>query len=72
MSNPFFKRPSSPSTAPASSPMRLIEEFKKFAATMSPQRAEQEINQLLSSGKMSQQEFDYLKKAANEFIKFLK
>lgn len=72
MSNPFFKGSSSPSAAPASSPTRLIAEFKKFAATMTPQRAEQTINELLASGKMSQQEFDYLKKAANEFIKFLK
>ena len=72
MSNPFFKRPSSPSAAPASSPTRLIEEFKKFAATMTPKRAEQEINQLLSSGKMSQQEFEYLKGAAKQFLTFLK
>lgn len=72
MSNPFFKGSKSPTSAPSSSPLALLAEFKRFAKNVTPQQAEAEINRLLSSGQMSQQEFDNLKKAATEFIKFLK
>ncbi len=72
MSNPFFKGSKSPASAPSSSPLALIAEFKRFAKNVTPQQAEAEINRLLSSGQMSQQEFEYLKGAAKQFINFLK
>ena len=50
----------------------MIAEFKKFAKGMTPQQAEQEVKELLSSGKMSQAQFEQLKKQAQQFIQFLK
>lgn len=67
MSNPFFKQ----GTAIPRNPMQMVSEFRKFAANMTPERAEQEINQLLSSGKMSKQQFEELKQQAKSFMQFL-
>ena len=67
MSNPFFKQ----GTAMPRNPMQMVSEFRKFAANMTPERAEQEINQLLSSGKMSKQQFEELKQQAESFMQFL-
>lgn len=67
MSNPFFKQ----GTAMPRNPMQMVSEFRKFAANMTPERAEQEINQLLSSGKMSKQQFEELKQQAKSFMQFL-
>jgi hypothetical protein len=50
----------------------MIAEFKKFAQGMTPQKAEQEINRLLQSGQMSQQQFEQLKEQAQDFMQFLK
>lgn len=72
MSNPFFKASKSPTSAPSSSPLALLAEFKCFAKNVTPQQAEAEINRLLSSGQMSQQELEYLKGAAKQFMTFLK
>ena len=51
--------------------MQMVSEFRKFAANMTPEKAEQEINQLLSSGKMSKQQFEELKQQAKSFMQFL-
>ncbi len=67
MSNPFFKQ----GTAIPRNPMQMVSEFRKFAANMTPERAEQEINQLLASGKMSKQQFEDLKQQAKSFMQFL-
>lgn len=67
MSNPFFKQ----GAATPRNPMQMISEFRKFAANMTPERAEQEVNQLLSSGKMSKQQFEDLKQQAKSFMQFL-
>lgn len=67
MSNPFFKQ----GAATPRNPMQMVSEFRKFAANMTPERAEQEINQLLASGKMSKQQFEDLKQQAKSFMQFL-
>lgn len=67
MSNPFFKQ----GAAAHRNPMQMVSEFRKFAANMTPERAEQEINQLLASGKMSKQQFEDLKQQAKSFMQFL-
>lgn len=67
MSNPFFKQ----GTAIPRNPMQMVSEFRKFAANMTPEKAEQEVNQLLSSGKMSKQQFEELKQQAKSFMQFL-
>lgn len=67
MSNPFFKQ----GAAAPRNPMQLVSEFRKFAANMTPEKAEQEVNKLLSSGKMSKQQFEELKQQAKSFMQFL-
>ena len=53
-------------------PLAMISEFRKFAAGMTPQRAKQQVEQLLKSGTMSQQQFQQLQEQAKEFMQFLR
>ena len=53
-------------------PLAMVAEFRKFAAGMTPQKAEAEINRLLSSGQMSKEQFADLQKQAKDFVQFLK
>ena len=53
-------------------PLAMIAEFRKFAQGITPEKAQQQVEQLLSSGKMSQGQFEQLKRQADEFMKFLK
>lgn len=52
-------------------PMQMLSEFQKFAQSMTPQKAKQQVEQLLSSGKMSRQQFDALQQQAKAFMQFL-
>ena len=49
-------------------PFQMMQEFQKFASGMTPEKAQQQVQQLLSSGKMSQQQFQELQLQANEFM----
>lgn len=53
-------------------PLAMLMEFRKFAAGMTPQRAKEQVEQMLQSGKMNQQQFQQLQQQAKEFMKFLK
>ena len=53
-------------------PMAMISKFRKFAAGMTPEGAREQVEQLLASGQMSQEQFNQLKAQAKEFSKFLK
>lgn len=53
-------------------PLALMAEFRKFAQNMTPEKAQKEVEQLLTSGKMSQAQFEDLKQQAKEFARFLK
>jgi len=53
-------------------PLAMIAEFRKFAQGMTPEKAQQQVQQFLSSGRMSQAQFEQLKQQADEFMKFLK
>lgn len=46
-------------------------EFRKFAATMTPQRAQQQVEKLLADGTMSQDQFQQLQQQARDFLAFL-
>lgn len=59
-------------SARQNNPMALLAEFKKFASGMTPQKAQQEIERLLSSGQMSQSQFQQLQEQAKQFVQFLK
>lgn len=53
-------------------PLALMAEFRKFAQSMTPEKAQKEVEQLLASGKMSQEQFEDLKQQAQEFARFLR
>lgn len=55
-----------------SNPLAMVAEFRKFAAGMTPQKAEAEINRLLSSGQMSKEQFANLQEQAKMFAQFLR
>lgn len=52
-------------------PMVMLQEFRKFAQGMTPQKAQQQVQQMLSSGQMSQQQFQQLQTQAQDFMRFL-
>nr|DAG34226.1 MAG TPA: hypothetical protein [Caudoviricetes sp.] len=53
-------------------PLAMLMEFRKFAAGMTPQRAKDQVEQMLQSGKMNPQQFQQLQQQAKEFMRFLK
>lgn len=53
-------------------PLAMVAEFRKFAAGMTPQKAEAEINRLLSTGQMSKDQFASLQEQAKMFAQFLR
>lgn len=74
MINPMsqFLQRSQPQRPQANNPLAMISEFRKFAAGMTPEKAKQQIEQLLSSGQMTQEQFQQYQQQASEFMKFLK
>lgn len=53
-------------------PLAMLMEFRKFAAGITPQRAKEQVEQMLQSGKMNPQQFQQLQQQAKEFMRFLK
>ena len=74
MTNPMsrFLRQSQPQKQQANNPLAIISEFRKFAAGMTPEGAKQQVEQLISSGQMTQEQFEQLKAQAEQFSQFLK
>ena len=62
----------SASPRPSNNPLAMIAEFRKFAAGMTPQRAQQKIQEMLADGRMSQDQFQQLQRQAQEFARFLR
>lgn len=62
----------SASPRPSNNPLAMIAEFRKFAAGMTPQRAQQQIREMLADGRMSQDQFQQLQRQAQEFARFLR
>lgn len=56
----------------SNNPLAMISEFRKFAAGMTPEGAKQQVEQMLSSGQMTQEQFQQLKQQAAAFSEFLK
>ena len=50
-------------------PLAMLMEFRKFAAGMTPQRAKEQVEQMLQSGKMNPQQFQQLQQQAKEFMR---
>lgn len=73
MANPMMEMLSrSASPRPSNNPLAMIAEFRKFAAGMTPQKAQQQIQEMLSDGRMSQDQFQQLQRQAQEFARFLR
>ena len=49
----------------------LLQRFQDFAKGITPQEAERRLNELLSSGRMSKQQFNSLANQAKAFMKFI-
>ena len=49
----------------------LLQRFQDFANGITPQEAERRLNELLSSGRMSKQQFNSLANQAKAFMKFI-
>lgn len=71
MPNPMMQMLQRSSRRP-NNPLAMLGEFRKFAAGMTPQKAQQEIERLLQSGQMSRAQFQQLQEQAKEFVQFLK
>lgn len=73
MANPMMEMLSrSASPRPSNNPLAMIAEFRRFATGMTPQKAQQQIQEMLADGRMSQDQFQQLQRQAQEFMKFLK
>lgn len=74
MTNPLsqFLRQSQPQKTTVNNPLAMISEFRKFAAGMTPEGAKRQVEQMLSSGQMTQEQFQQLKRQAADFSEFLK
>ena len=71
MPNPMIQMLQQNAKSP-NNPLVMLEEFRKFAAGMTPQRAKEQVEEMLKSGKMSQEQFQQLQQKAKEFMQFLK
>lgn len=72
MPNPMMQMLMGSGSRSPNNPLAMVSEFRKFAANMTPQKAQAQIEQLLSSGKMTQAQFNSLKQQAQSFMQFLK
>ena len=73
MANPMMEMLSrSASPRPSNNPLAMIAEFRKFAAGMTPQKARQQIQEMLADGRMRQDQFQQLQRQAQEFARFLR
>ena len=73
MANPMMEMLSrSASPRPSNNPLAMIAEFRKFAAGMTPQKAQQQIQEMLADGRMSQDQFQQLQRQAQKFARFLR
>jgi len=52
--------------------MGLVSQFRRFAQTVTPEKAQAEIARLLTSGEMTQDQFQELKENARFIMRFLK
>lgn len=71
MANPMMQMLQGNGNQNLNNPLSMIAEFRKFAAGMTPQMARQQVEQMLSSGKISQQQFQNLQQQAKAFSALL-
>lgn len=67
-----FLRPQASGVQLPNNPLGMVAEFRKFAAGLTPQGAEEQVRQMLADGRMTQQQFDALKQQAQSLAQFLR
>ena len=67
MASSLFQKPQN---RPSADDGGLLGRFQAFAKEITPQEAERRLNELLSSGKMSKQQFNNLVNQAKNFMNF--
>lgn len=72
MPNPMMQMLMGSGSRNPNNPLAMVSEFRRFAANMTPQKAQAQIEQLLSSGQMTHEQFNQLKQQAQSFMQFLK
>nr|DAP96418.1 MAG TPA: Protein of unknown function (DUF2680) [Caudoviricetes sp.] len=71
MANPMMQMLLGGGAKRPSNPLAMLAEFRKFAASMTPQRAQQQIQQMLANGTMTQEQFQQLQQQAKDFMAIL-
>lgn len=71
MANPMMQMLRGSESKRPNNPLAMMAEFRKFAATMTPQRAQQQVKKLLADGTMTQDQFQQLQQQARNFMAFL-
>ena len=51
-------------------PFQMMQEFQKFASGMTPEKARKQVEQLLTAGKLSRQQFQQLQQQAKQLMQF--
>lgn len=54
---------------PGNNPVQMMQRFQEFARSMTPQGAKAQVEQLLQSGQMTQEQFQQLSQIAKQFVK---
>ena len=71
MASSLFPSRNNSHNAPPNTDNGLLQRFQDFANGITPQEAERRLNELLSSGRMSKQQFNSLANQAKAFMKFI-
>ena len=72
MGNPLFNMLGSSMSGIGNGSMNMLQQFKQFKEQMQGKNPQEEINKLLQSGKISQQQLDQAQQLARQFQGLLK
>lgn len=71
MANPMMQMLRGSGSRRPNNPLAMLAEFRRFAASMTPQKAQKQVEQMLANGTMSQAQFEQLQQQAKDFLAFL-
>ena len=72
MGNPLFNMLGGSRAGMGGGPMNMLQQFKQFKEQMQGKNPQEEINKLLQSGKISQQQLNQAQQMAQQFKCFLR
>lgn len=72
MGNPLFNMLGGGMPGMGGSPMNMVQQFQRFRQEMQGKNPQEEINKLLQSGKISQQQLNQAQQMAQQFKGLLK